>query len=55
MESENNGQGGSYLLNPKTGERTLLQRTEPASLTQSLPEDLNNEPENTEAPVAGKD
>ena len=54
MESENNGQGGSYLLNPKTGKRTLLQRTEPASLSHPLPEDLNNEPENTEAPPKGK-
>jgi hypothetical protein len=54
MESENNGQGGSYLLNPKTGKKTLLQRTLPASPHQSLPEDLNDEPENTETPVKGK-
>ncbi len=24
------GQGGEYLLNPKTGKRTLISRTEPA-------------------------
>jgi hypothetical protein len=27
---EYEGQGGEYLLNPKTGKRTLISRTEPA-------------------------
>jgi len=29
MNDENADLGGSYLLNPKTGERTLVARTEP--------------------------
>lgn len=29
---EFHGQGGSYLLDPATGIRTLVERTEPASL-----------------------
>jgi len=30
MQDEYDGQGGSYLLNPKTGKRKLIERTEPA-------------------------
>lgn len=29
MNDENDGMGGSYTLNPKTGKRTLVARTEP--------------------------
>ena len=28
MEDQNAGMGGSYVLDPKTGERTLIQRTD---------------------------
>jgi hypothetical protein len=30
MTDENEGQGGSYLLDPATGVRTLVARTQPA-------------------------
>lgn len=29
MEDEYKGQGGSYLLDPKTGRRKLVERTQP--------------------------
>lgn len=28
------GQGGSYLLDPQTGERTLIERTQPIENTE---------------------
>ena len=36
------GQGGSYELDPKTGKRKLLERTEPAQPSEPQPEDLSN-------------
>ena len=33
MIDENEGLGGSYTLNPKTGKRTLVERTKPAEQT----------------------
>jgi len=36
------GQGGSYLLDPKTGIRTLIERTEPAQPSDNTPEELSN-------------
>jgi len=36
------GQGGSYLLDPKTGIRTLVERTEPAQPSDNTPEELSN-------------
>ena len=30
MVDEYKGQGGSYLVNPKTGKRKLVERTQPA-------------------------
>ena len=50
------GQGGSYLLNPKTGKRKLLKRTEPAttSPTVTAPEDLSDGTADTEAPDLGR-
>jgi hypothetical protein len=33
MVDEYHGQGGSYVLDPKTGKRKLIERTEPAQLT----------------------
>ena len=34
MKDEYSGQGGSYLLDPETGKRTLIQRTLPADPQQ---------------------
>ena len=31
MVDEYHGQGGTYLLDPKTGKRKLIERTEPAN------------------------
>ena len=36
------GQGGSYELDPKTGKRKLIERTEPAQPSDPKPEDLSN-------------
>ena len=50
MKDEYSGQGGSYLLDPETGKRTLIQRTLPAdppqengttSLTETTDSDRN--------------
>jgi hypothetical protein len=35
------GQGGSYLLDPKTGKRKLIERTAPAT-ANTAPEELTN-------------
>jgi hypothetical protein len=42
MVDEYWGQGGTYLLNPKTGIRKLLERTEPAQPSDNTPEELSN-------------
>jgi len=34
MKDEYSGQGGSYLIDPETGKRTLIQRTLPADPPQ---------------------
>lgn len=36
------GQGGSYELDPKTGKRKLVERTEPAQPSVPQPEDLSD-------------
>lgn len=36
------GQGGSYELDPKTGKRKLVERTEPAQPSVPQLEDLSN-------------
>ena len=36
------GHGGSYELDPKTGKRKLIERTEPAQPSDLKPEDLSN-------------
>ena len=42
------GQGGEYLLDPKTGKRTLINRTAPApnpnELTDALPDTQADDP-----------
>ena len=40
MVDEYEGQGGSYLLNPKTGKRKLIERTEPAQ--PPIPNEVKN-------------
>ena len=43
MEDENLGQGGTYLLDPKTGKRKLIEQTKPAPTTAPIStEELNN-------------
>lgn len=54
METEHQGRGGSYLLDPKTGRIKLIERTKPAEIPASLPEELTDEPEDSQAPVKGK-
>lgn len=39
---EYHGQGGTYLLDPKTGKRKLLERTEPAQPSDPQPEEVSN-------------
>jgi hypothetical protein len=42
MMDEYWGQGGTYLLDPKTGNRKLIERTEPAQPSEPEPEELSN-------------
>ena len=42
MEDEYQGQGGTYLLDPKTGKRKLIERTEPANPSELQPEELSD-------------
>jgi hypothetical protein len=49
------GQGGSYLLDPKTGIRTLIERTEPAQPSDSTPEELSNGTPEPQASDPGQD
>lgn len=42
LVDEYQGQGGSYLLDPKTGIRTLIERTEPATPSALPTEELSN-------------
>jgi len=42
MEDEYHGQGGTYLVDPKTGKRKLIERTEPAQPSDNTPEELSN-------------
>ena len=54
MEGVTPGEGGSYLLDPKTGKVQVLHKTEPAHTTPES-EDLNDAPEVSETPPEGKD
>jgi hypothetical protein len=46
---EFDGQGGEYLLDPKTGKRTLIARTAPApnpnELTDAIPDPKADDPD----------
>jgi hypothetical protein len=44
LVDEYQGQGGSYLLDPKTGKRKLIERTEPATPSASTLEELTDGP-----------
>jgi len=39
---EYHGQGGTYLQDPKTGKRKLVERTEPAQPSEPQPEVTSN-------------
>lgn len=54
---EYHGQGGSYLLDPKTGKRTLIERTEPAQPSDPQPEVASNgsDPQTTDPSQEGID
>lgn len=39
MEDIYAGQGGSYLIDPKTGKKKLIRQTLPAQPTESLPQE----------------
>jgi hypothetical protein len=49
ITDEFDGQGGEYLLDPKTGKRTLIARTAPApnpnELTDVLPDEKADHPD----------
>ncbi len=42
MDDETLGQGGTYLLDPKTGKRKLIEQTKPAPNPESLTEETDN-------------
>ena len=43
MEDKYAGQGGTYLIDPKTGKKKLIRQPLPAQPTESLPtEDTSN-------------
>lgn len=50
---EYHGQGGTYLLDPKTGKRQLIERTEPDATPQ--PEVTSDAAPDSQAPDSGED
>lgn len=54
MVDEYWGQGGTYLADPKTGKRKLIERTEPAQPSQPDEVESNAAPE-PQAPDPGED
>lgn len=54
MVDEYWGEGGSYLLDPDTGKRKLIERTEPAKPLNPEPEELSNGSVLTETPNSGE-
>lgn len=55
MEDENLGQGGSYLVDPKTGKRKLIERTQPAQPTSPIFEVVTDDTEDESTPASGED
>lgn len=48
------GQGGTYLLDPKTGRRTLIERTEPAQPSEPQAEVTSDAAPETKEPDSGE-
>jgi hypothetical protein len=55
MVDEYWGQGGTYLLNPKTGKRKLIERTEPANPSEPQTEVTSNAAPEPQTPDPGED
>jgi hypothetical protein len=55
MVDEYYGQGGTYLLNPKTGKRKLIERTEPAQSSEPKTEVTSNAAPEPQTPDPGED
>lgn len=55
MVDEYWGQGGTYLLDPKTGKRKLIERTEPAQPSEPQTEVTSNAAPEPQAPDSGED
>ena len=51
---EYHGQGGTYLLDPKTGKRKLIERTEPAQPSEPQPEATINAAPESQTPDSGE-
>lgn len=51
---EYHGQGGTYLLDPKSGKRKLVERTEPGQ-PQIQPEVTSDAAPDSQAPDSGED
>ena len=54
MKDEYWGMGGSYLLDPKTGKRKLIERTEPANTLNPEPEELSDGSAIPQTPDSGE-
>ena len=55
MVDEYWGQGGTYLQDPKTGKRKLIERTEPAQPSEPQTEVTSNAAPESQAPDSGED
>ena len=55
MASEYQGEGGTFLLDPKTGKRKLIQRTEPAQSLNPQTEELSDGSADPQTPDPGED
>jgi hypothetical protein len=55
MVDEYWGQGGTYLLDSKTGKRKLIERTEPAQPSEPPNEDLSDGSADPQTPDSGED
>lgn len=53
IKDEYDGQGGTYLLDPKTGKRKLVRQAKPAPLQST--EELTDAKTDTQTPTASKD
>jgi hypothetical protein len=51
---EYHGQGGSYLLDPKSGKRKLVERTEPAQPQPQLQPEVTSNGSDEKAPDPGE-